>query len=367
MKTRALLATATWLAVAGSTLAAGVKDGAKMFSPEAVRRADAALAKMESSYQVPVTIETIESVPGRPTDRAELRRALNAMAVEHDNKLGNHGVYMLLSKDDKAMSNVATPKWLTRHFPEAAKLDVVTAFQSEFKKGDFDAGLAKGIAQIESSLATGKAEAGAGWGLQAASKGKGAPAIPNAGPAIPKPNVGGGGGGMGTLLVIGLVIVAGLFVVRLLSGMARGMSGGNGQQQAMGQNFRGAPGYGPQPGPGGMGGYGGGVPQRGGGGFMSGLMGGLGGAVAGNWLYDKFGRQHGGTPGSDVGGSPGAGSYDPTQNDVTAGEGGGQEGWGDNSGGGVADSGGGGADWGGDAGGGGGDWGGGGGGGGGDW
>jgi hypothetical protein len=52
----------------------------------------------------------------------------------------------------------------------------------------------------------------------------------------------------------------------------------------------GNPGYGPPPGYG----YGGPPPppQRTGGGFVSGALGGLGGAIAGNILYDQFGRPH---------------------------------------------------------------------------
>ena len=53
-----------------------------------------------------------------------------------------------------------------------------------------------------------------------------------------------------------------------------------------------APGYGygqPQAPPPGYG-YGATPPQQGGGGFMSGALGGLGGAIVGNILYDKFGR-----------------------------------------------------------------------------
>ena len=64
----------------------------------------------------------------------------------------------------------------------------------------------------------------------------------------------------------------------------------------------GQPGYGPPPGPGyPAGGYGPGYPPGGGygpppprqgGGFVSGALGGLGGAVLGNILYDKFGHPH---------------------------------------------------------------------------
>ncbi len=120
---------------------------------------------------------------------------------------------------------------------------------------------------------------------------------------------------------------------------------------------------GPMGGPGyGAGGYG--APGYGGrGGFWQGMLGGLGGAIAGNWLYGQFsGRHH--QPDHDYGGTgyTGAegGALPPDTGADWGGTGGADWGGGD-----VADTGG---DWGG---GGGGDWGGGGGGdwggGGGDW
>ena len=55
-------------------------------------------------------------------------------------------------------------------------------------------------------------------------------------------------------------------------------------------------------GPGGY--YGGGGPATaagGGGGFFSGLLGGLGGAMAGNWLYDQMSGRHGGMTSAGAG------------------------------------------------------------------
>ena len=73
------------------------------------------------------------------------------------------------------------------------------------------------------------------------------------------------------LLSIGLGILALFLVIRVLGALfSRGQGGYAGNQRAMG--------------PGGMGGgpgYGGG---GGGGGFMSSMFGGIGGALAGNWL-----------------------------------------------------------------------------------
>jgi uncharacterized protein len=99
---------------------------------------------------------------------------------------------------------------------------------------------------------------------------------------------------------------------------------------------------------------------------MSSLFGGLGGAMAGNWLYDQFGRHHSADPTSYAPGAEPAPPADAGPDWQDAGDGGGDWGGGDAGGGGGGDwGGGGGGDWGG--GGGGGDWGGGGGGDGGSW
>ena len=155
------------------------------------------------------------------------------------------------------------------------------------------------------------------------------------------------------MIVIGIL---GLFlVIRILGALFSAGRGGYANQGRMGGP---GGGYGPG-GPGyGAPGYGGG---GGGGGFMSSMFGGIGGALAGNWLYDQFsGRHHG---------SVDQASYDPATGAAPApdaspewGEGGAGGDWGGDAGGAGGDwggGGGGGGDWGG---GGGGDWGGGGGG-----
>ena len=96
----------------------------------------------------------------------------------------------------------------------------------------------------------------------------------------------------GTFLMIILGIFGVLLVLRLIGGLFN-RSAGQGIPAGMGmprQGMGGGPGYG---GPG----YGGG-----GGGFFSSVLGGLGGALAGNWLYDQFsGGRHGQYGSADAG------------------------------------------------------------------
>jgi uncharacterized protein len=87
------------------------------------------------------------------------------------------------------------------------------------------------------------------------------------------------------------------------------------------------------------------------------MLGGLGGAMAGNWIYDQMSGRHHHRSDAGLGPDPGVTDQTTPANDDWGGGDGGMS-WGNDAGGGGSDWGGGGSDWGG--GGGGGDWGGGG-------
>ena len=218
-------------------------------------------------------------------------------------------------------------------------------------KQRFDEGLEKGVEAIEKTLQghrVGTARAGARAG---------APAPIGAGAR--RGQAGGGSSVFGTFLLIGLGILAVLIVLRVLGGLF-GRSAGGGYPNQMGAMGGPRPGMGPGGYYGGGPGYGG---RGGGGGFFSGLLGGLGGAMAGNWLYDQMSGRHGGMTSAGAGYPTDERSASaPDQGDdaiVGADDHGGQGGSWDDGG---TDTGGGdwgGGDAGGDWGGGGGDWGGG--------
>jgi uncharacterized protein len=259
---------------------------------------------------------------------------------------------------------------LDRIVPIDKRHAIRQAFIDEFQKKDFDGGLAAGVRAIEHAL----------QGVEAVPRGAGVPPAPRA-PAAHGGNIPRGAAApntLGTFLLIGLGIVAVLVVLRLLGGLfGRAQGGYPNQMGGMGMQRPGA-------GPGGPGYYGGPGYGGRGGGFFSGLLGGLGGALAGNWLYDQMAGRHGhstsagaGIPGEDTpaglpdqGDDAIVGAEDDGGRGGSWDDGGGSDTGGGDWGGGDAgggDWGGGGGDWGGgDAGG---DWGGGGGdfGGGGDW
>jgi uncharacterized protein len=321
--------------------ASSVRDHAHLFSSEAVEKAQAQLDQLERSTHIPVVIETIEKVPGldRKASTEEKHEAINALAVRKDNAIKDEGIYYLISKNDRVNSNILVRERFKRLLPDSTRTKIGAAFLDQFKKGDFDGGLSHGVQAIERALA------GASIGHKAAE-------APGGIPLAARHQ--GGQSTMGTFFLIMLGIFGVLLVLRLLGGLF-GRSAGAGYPGQMGGM--------PRPGMGGYGapGYGGG------GGFFSGMLGGLGGALAGNWLYDQFSGRHGGMNSADAmhsadygaGGADQGGDAIVGADDNPAGGGSWDDaGTGDTGGG---DWGGGGGDWGG----GGGDWGGGGGGG--DW
>ncbi len=305
------------VASTGSARAESIRDNAGLFDQDVVREAQAQLERVERNTGINTTIETIDSLQDEPITEATRRRA---------ERSGTEGVYILIPKAEHKIE-VLVSRPFRGVLSEQAIRD---AFVSGFKHRDFNAGLKQGVRTIEDEAARAKVANG---GVFPA---RGAPPVR----ARPVPH--NQSFGLGSLLGIGLVILVVLIGLRALGSL---FGGGYRGGLAGGPRMMGGQGYGGQ-------GYG--APGSGGrgGGFLSSLFGGIGGAMAGNWLYDQFsGRHHGGdyadntSHGADVG------------NQGTSADAGGSD-W---SGGGAV------GDWGGDAGGGG-DWGGGGGdGGGGDW
>jgi len=341
---------------AASAEASAIRDGAKMFSRDAVRKAQAQLDRLERTTHIPVVIETIDEIKGLDSDStsAARKKAIDALAVHRDEAIDDEGIYVLISKREHLISHVLVRKRYAELLPIEKRGAVREAFVEEFKKKDFDGGLTRAVETIERSLRgasggerSGRAPAGVPVPIQHEGAGRKAAA---------------GGSTMFTFLLIVAGIFGVLLLLRVLGGLF-GRSARSGMPGQPGMGMGGGPGYS-------GGGYGGG-----GGGFMSSLFGGLGGALAGNWLYDQFSGRHGqvssadaasprdyssGTP--DAGGDAIVGADDDPGGGASWDDGGGNDAGGGDWGGGDA---GGGGDWGG----GGGDFGGGGGdfGGGGDW
>ncbi len=311
--------------VATTAFSAEVRDRAGMFSPQAVARAEAELSRIEKRTGAPTLIETIDAIPDLAADATTKTklRAINALAEKRDRENDARGIYILLSKKDRVLSNVLIRARLAGALPEATRLEIRDAFIEPFKAGDYDGGLTAATKAIDEALPDGPVAARPAGGRRMV------PVAPA--PGANRPARAEQQFGLGSLLLLGAGVLGVLFVIRLLSGSlgARG-----GYPQGM-----------PRPGPGmGMGGPGMGGPGYGGGygrggGFFSGMLGGLGGALAGNWLYDQFSGRHSSGHYSDASshspmGGDDFGASDPGGDAIIGGDDGGGFGgsWGDSGG-----------------------------------
>lgn len=308
----------------------GVTDDAKMFTDGAVWKADDELAGVARETGWQIVLQTINSLDGQlERDRA----------VSEARKLGIHGLYVLIArKEHKVWLQPSSSAQAT--FTRERIGSIRDALTSAFRRSEFDQGLLQAVEEISKDA---RLRPRRSREAEAPAQG---PANPPQAPAAPE-------GTNVTWLVIGGAVV--LVLLWLVSRAFRRPQAAparmapQGPAQAPAGNPPG--GYAPRPGPapGGYGygpgqapapgpGYPGGPaygpaapPPRQGGGFVSGMLGGLGGAVVGNILYDKFGRplehgashEHGVPPGSypagstppmppdQAGVSPSAESYDP--------------------------------------------------------
>ncbi len=297
----------------GVASASSVKDNAGLFGADAIKQANAELNRIERENSISTTVETIDSLDGA---------TVSQKAKEHAQQSRTEGVYVLIAKKEGKIDVISSASY-RRAMNDDRLRTIENTFIGGLKKRDFDGALLVGVKSIDDEVSSARSEFGSLRQTIAPAAGR----VGRGGRAVNR----GGGFGIGSLLGIGLLVFGVLFVVRLVGSL---MGGGRQGQGAMGPGGMGRPGYGQ--------GYGGG----GGGGFMSSMFGGIGGALAGNWLYDQFsGRNHGGSYNEssttgDQGDAGNAGSDWSSGGDAGGGDWGGGGGGGDWGGGGGGDDGG---------------------------
>lgn len=273
-RTVAILA-AGWLMGWGAVglQASEIRDDGKFFSPEVVTKATEDLNRLENRSRLEARIETYETLPvekqeafNKLTTREERDKVFLRWLQERAKTESATGVFILITRKpghlDVEMSNALRQ----RGFGNAQRNEVRDILVKNFKVEKFDEGLKEVVADLERvSLRLGEAR-------QAAPVAHRQSQVPQHRAPMGAP-VEGQGGGMG---IFGWIILAGviMLVFSVISAIVRGISGG----------YRGQPGYG--------GGYGQGGYGYGGGGFFGNMLGGMAGAMAGNWLYDSMSGGH---------------------------------------------------------------------------
>ena len=141
-----------------------IRDAAELFSPEAIKKAETALERIERDTRVATVIETIESLDGEKIEEAALERARRS---------GGRGIYILIAKSETKIQ-VLVSKEFTGLVSEPQRVAIREAFIEDFKKRDFDAGLERAVEEIGEVLAKAKADGKFGGLAEGPGRGEGA-------------------------------------------------------------------------------------------------------------------------------------------------------------------------------------------------
>lgn len=315
-----------FLAVAALSLAgpstvragtAGIHDNAAFFSDRA--KADAAfnIAELQTKQRKDVCLETFKEIPAdvlkgaNVQDKDAVAKALNVWATQRAKEQSVNGVYILLVKEPARLQVLVGNDTQKQAFTLADRDKLVSLMLAKLRAKDYDGALREGLSFVTATMrshATGQSRAVSG-------------PVPMGSSHARAPESSGGGGLM-TLVIVGLIVWVVVGLIRSFMNRGSQMSS-------------------PPPVPGMMGG--GMMPgQTGGGGFLRSMLGGMFGAAAGMWMYDQFSGSHGSaygsTPPDQLGGGGNWDSgYSGQDTDYTSSGGS----FGDDSGGGGFDGGGG--------------------------
>ena len=315
-----LLAVCCLGAVSVQAVGPEVRDNAGIFSATAVKQADETIRNLQRDFRKELLVETFAGVPETRTNDYVRNREefFTSFVRERAQAARLDGIYVLVMKEPpphryriQVGVGQATRQ---RAFLPADRDQLVRLLQSSFREDKYDEGLRTAVAFVERTL---RSNLQSGAALRQPVQGV---PIRQSAPASSSSSQ----FSMGSLLMLGLLVVGGVLVVGFIMRILRsGMGGGGGLSGAGGL-------------------------RGGGGGFFSSLLGGIGGAMAGSWLYDRFlgGNAHASDASNpnqpDASQSDVGGDYSSSGGDVDTGGGGG--GGGDFGGGGGGDFGGGGGD-----------------------
>lgn len=126
----------------------GVVNKAGLFSPDAIKKAIGELERIEKTYKFATIVETVETLRGAKIVEETEKRARAS---------GVNGIYLLIDKDSHLFESNVSPIFRPA-IPAPARSAIRDAILADFKKREFDTGLASAISVIEKTLAKAKTE-----------------------------------------------------------------------------------------------------------------------------------------------------------------------------------------------------------------
>jgi len=128
--------------------AAGVRDGAGMFSEEAIRQAGESLRAVARESGVVAVVETVANLGGDEVDQAAIKVAKRSAI---------RGLFVLVAKKEMKIEVLASRQFHDA-FPRDELHKVRTAFTNGFREKEFDRGLREGVAAIAKAAALARTE-----------------------------------------------------------------------------------------------------------------------------------------------------------------------------------------------------------------
>lgn len=299
-----VLGMAAVLGLATVSAAAEIVDNAKLFKPETVAAVKEALAAVEAKSGGLNVIETFATPPAELATQLEkvagpARRELFVKwAKERQAETKSTGLYVLISNEPRHLEVGVGEALRTNKYSNSERDQVVKSMLAEFRTGQFDKGLVSAVDVYQKQLNGDRSTAAAPVAGSAAAKSvapsdgktsglKRSEVQPGVVNKAQDPFKEIGVGDNWWMWIVGAVAV--FIGFSILMGILRNLFGGGAA----------------------------GSPGMGGGGFGNGLMGGLLGAVAGNWLYDSF--SHGSGHSNQAFGGDGSGADSGMGSDTSTG------------------------------------------------
>ena len=132
-----------------------VKDGAALFSKDAVEKADKRIEEIHRAYNKAVAIETFAAPPeGRkaPAEKSQYGEFFDKWARERYKDLGVRGVYVMICKEPRYVYTLVGRKTRAKAFTGEDRDKLVKELRMQLKARKFDAALSGGLDVIESAL-----------------------------------------------------------------------------------------------------------------------------------------------------------------------------------------------------------------------
>jgi uncharacterized membrane protein YgcG len=141
-----------------AAVAPEIKDNAKFFSPDVVKKANEEIREIFRKYDKDLLLETFMTVPGDQTDKVkgmsseERGRFFQNWAEERSKAKVVNGIYILVCKEPSYLRLVVTPK---AHgvFDKAAQDQLSKLLLTNFREKKFDEGLVAAVKFVREKLA----------------------------------------------------------------------------------------------------------------------------------------------------------------------------------------------------------------------